>query len=101
MNNDKRQKTALFRYGILAPLLSGVTEDALSNQAFFRDAANKVYTTPSGVDTTISAITLEKWYYNYRKHGFDGLMPKKRNDYGTSRKLDADMAEQIKYLKGE
>ena len=39
MNDDKRQKTALFRYGILAPLLSGVTEDALSNQAFFRDAA--------------------------------------------------------------
>ena len=42
MNDDKRQKTALFRYGILAPLLSGITEDALSNQAFFRDAAKKV-----------------------------------------------------------
>lgn len=101
MNDDKRQKTALFRYGILAPLLSGVTEDALSKQAFFRDAANKIYTTPRGADTTISAVTLERWYYNYRKHGFDGLMPKKRNDNGTSRKLDADMAEQIKYLKGE
>ena len=101
MNDDKRQKTALFRYGILAPLLSGITEDALSNQAFFRDAAKKVYTAPNGVDTTISAITLERWYYSYRKHGFDGLMPKKRNDNGRSRKLDADMAEQIKYLKAE
>ena len=101
MNDDKRQKTALFRYGILAPLLSGITEEATSNQAFFRDAAKKVYTTPRGVDTTISAITLERWYYSYQKHGFDGLLPKQRNDNGLSRKLDDDMTEQIKHLKQE
>jgi len=101
MNNDKRQKTALFRYGILAPLLSGITVDAASNKAFFRDASKKVYTTPNGADTTISAVTLERWYYSYQKHGFDGLVPKKRNDNGQSRKLDIDMADQIKYLKQE
>ncbi len=101
MNDEKRQKTALFRYGILAPLLSGITKDAASNQAYFRDAAKKVYTTPNGVDTTISAVTLERWYYRYQKSGFDGLLPKKRNDNGQSRKLDVDMAEQIKYLKQE
>lgn len=101
MNDDKRQKTALFRYGILAPLLSGVTEDVLSKHGFFQDAANKVYTKPNGVDTTISAVTLERWYYSYLKDGFDGLMPKQRDDNGTSRKLDDDMAEQIRYLKKE
>jgi transposase InsO family protein len=101
MNDEKRQKIALFRYGILAPLLSGITDDTASNKAFFRDASKRVYTTPVGLDTTISAVTLERWYYSYQKRGFDGLLPKKRNDNGRSRKLDFDMAEQIKYLKQE
>lgn len=102
MNEDeKRQKTALFRYGILAPLLSGAIDNPASNKAFFRDASKKVFTKPNGVDSKISAVTLERWYYSYQKNGFDGLIPQKRNDNGRSRKLDDDIAEQIKYLKQE
>src|SRR6056297_520528 len=101
MNDEKRQKTALFRYGILAPLISGVIDNSISNKEFFRDASKKIYTAPSGADITISAVTLERWYYNYQKHGFSGLVPKKRNDNGKSRKLDDDMAQQIRYLKQE
>lgn len=48
MNDDKRQKTALFRYGILAPLLSGVAEDALSNQAVFETPQTRSTRPPMG-----------------------------------------------------
>lgn len=101
MNNEARQKIALFRYSILAPLISGTYEDNKSRKGFFRDAAKRTYSNPRGLDTTLSASTLERWYYHYQKDGFDALIPKRRNDTGQSRKLDHDMIEQINYLKQE
>lgn len=101
MTNESKQKTALFRYGILAPLISGTYDDSLSKKAFFRTAATKRYTNPLGMDITISASSLERWYYQYEKNGFDALVPKHRDDCGSFRKLDDDLFEQIKYLKQE
>ncbi|NOW21503.1 DDE-type integrase/transposase/recombinase [Clostridium butyricum] len=101
MNEKTRKEIALFRYGILAPLISGTYDQNISIQGFFREAAGKLYTTPSGEDTKIAASTLERWYYNYKNKGFDALMPIRRCDTGRSRKLDVDITEQIKYLKGE
>ncbi|NOW21966.1 DDE-type integrase/transposase/recombinase [Clostridium butyricum] len=101
MNEKTRKEIALFRYGILAPLISGTYDPNISIQGFFREAAGKLYTTPSGEDTKIAASTLERWYYNYKNKGFDALMPIRRCDTGRSRKLDVDITEQIKYLKGE
>ncbi|MBN4067861.1 transposase [Alkaliphilus transvaalensis] len=101
MNDEIRQKIGLFRYSILAPLISGTYDNASSNKAFFRDAAKRTYTNPRGVDTILSATTIERWYYSYQRDGFDGLIPKRRNDTGMSRKLDEDMMEQINYLKKE
>lgn len=101
MNEKTRKEIALFRYGILAPLISGTYDPNSSIQGFFREAAGKLYTTPSGEDTKIAASTLERWYYNYKNKGFDALMPIRRCDTGRSRKLDEDITEQIKYLKEE
>lgn len=96
MNEKTRKEIALFRYGILAPLISGTYDQNISIQGFFREAAGKLYTTPSGEDTKIAASTLERWYYNYKNKGFDALMPIRRCDTGRSRKLDVDITEQIK-----
>lgn len=101
MNDETRQQIALFRYAILAPLISGTYDDVSSRKGFFRDAANKTYTNPRGLDTTLSASTLERWFYLYQKYGFDALLPQKRVDTGMSRKLDEDMVDQINYLKQE
>ena len=101
MNDETRQKIALFRYSIIAPLISGTYDSAKSKKAFFRDAATRIYTNPRGIDATLSAATIERWYYRYQRDDFDALLPKRRNDTGHSRKLDDDMIEQIKYLKKE
>ncbi len=37
MNTEERRKIALFRYGILAPLISGTNEDGQSIKEFFCD----------------------------------------------------------------
>jgi transposase InsO family protein len=101
MNTDMRKEIALFRYGILAPLISGTYDDNNSIKAFFFDAAKRVYTNPRGEDTKISASTLERWYYSYNNNGFDALLPQRRCDTGKSRKLNDDISEQIKCLKQE
>lgn len=101
MNDELRQKTALFRYGILAPLISETLGASITKARFFREAAKKTYTDPSGADTTVSAVTLGRWYYKYQEKGFDGLLPQGRSDTGQPRKLDEDMMEQIKHLKQE
>lgn len=101
MNDETRQQIALFRYGILAPLISGTYDNIDSRKGFFRDAASKTYTNPRGIDTKLSASTLERWFYRYQKDGFDALLPQRRQDTGHSRKLDEDMIEQINYLKQE
>ena len=101
MNDNERQKIALFRYGIIAPAVSGTYDESLSLKGFFRDASKKVYTNPRGEDTMISAATIERWYYAYMDSGFDALLPKRRTDTGKSRKLDSDITEQINFLKTE
>lgn len=101
MNDNERQKIALFRYGIIAPAVSGTYDESLSLKGFFRDASKKVYTNPRGADTMISAATIERWYYAYMDSGFDALLPKRRTDTGKSRKLDSDITEQINFLKTE
>ena len=101
MNENERQKIALFRYGIIAPAVSGTYDESLSLKGFFRDASKKVYSNPRGEDTMISASTIERWYYAYMDAGFDALLPKRRTDTGKSRKLDSDITEQINFLKTE
>ena len=101
MNNEARKEIALFRYGILAPLISGTYDEHLSAKEFFLVAAKKTYTNPRGEDTNISASTLERWYYSYMRNGFDGLIPKRRSDTGMSRKMDDDVRKQIRFLKEE
>lgn len=101
MDDETKKKIALFRYGILAPIISGTYDEGMSVKEFFRDASNKIYTNHKGEDTKVSITTLERWYYKYKKDGFDALMPKRRSDTGKSRKLDGDIIEQIKFLKQE
>lgn len=101
MTLDQKQEVALFRYAVIAPLETGVSDPSISNNEFFRRAASQTYTNPAGKPVTISASTIEKWHHNYKKHGFEGLLPQSRSDEGASRKLDQDLKSQIRFMKEE
>lgn len=55
MNDKTRKEIALFRCGILVPLISDTYDENKSVQEFLRDAESRVYQSPSGQDTKISA----------------------------------------------
>ena len=101
MTFDQKQKTALFRYSVIAPLETGNSDPSISNNEFFRQAAAKSYTDPDGKTVTVGASTIEKWHRAYKKGGFDALFPRSRKDEGASRKLDQDLQSRIRFLLKE
>ena len=89
MKNEQKQKIALFRYGIIAPLVTNPGQYE-SNESFFAQQSTKSWRYVDGLDISVSPSTIERWYYCYKKDGFDALIPKGRSDSGKFRKIDND-----------
>ena len=66
---------------------------------YFRTVAAKIYTLPDGKQAEFSASTIRSWYHYYLKNGFDGLIPKTRNDKGVSRRIDNSVVQKIIEIK--
>lgn len=99
MTQDKKHDIALMRYSVISPIITGLSENYSSLDAFYRDASQKGVVSPDGTVKHFSPSTIERWYRNYKKGGFDALIPEGRVDEGKPRKLDSELQEQIKYLK--
>ena len=102
MNEAQAIQVALFRYGIISPLVtSSEKNDPKWRAEFFRNASLKKYEYPDGSLRSFSADTIRRYYKHYNEKGFDGLKPAPRSDVGISRTLDSDITEQVKYLLKE
>jgi transposase InsO family protein len=92
MTKSRAEMEALFRHGVLGELVSRALKRGELKHGLVVRAA-KVWTDPLGRRRTFSPKTLEEWFYRYRKHGFEGLMPRARRDRGRCRVLsDAQQA---------
>jgi transposase InsO family protein len=100
MDEDARRAVALFRFGVLGPLVSARLEHG-DRRAHFAAAALRDYVTPSGLVVRVSARTIEAWYYRYRSSGLAGLAPGTRSDCGTSRSMSAQLADLVLRAKRE
>jgi transposase len=101
MDEILRNRIALFRYGIIAPLVTKGETTPEERGKFFRDAVQKKYLNPDGKYVTVSYTTISRYYRNYMEGGFDALKPNGRSDVGNSRKLNDDIISQINYLHKE
>lgn len=99
MDQNRKQELALMRYSAIAPLVAGTRDDYESQAAYFRNVSAKGITDPDGTVRHYAAVTIQRWYHDYRKDGFDGLIPQGRCDCGKSRILDDELQEEIRYLK--
>ncbi len=100
MEQEYRHAIALMRYSAIAPLIPGLPEGYKNLTDYLNEASRKGLVHPDGEVKNYAPKTLYKWYSNYRKGGFDALMPSGRSDCGKPRKLDDDLRERIAYLKG-
>jgi transposase InsO family protein len=79
--NDKNMELALWRYGIISPLLHRDASNLAAAEALDLASWDR-YVHPDGTHITLSAETLRKWLYRYLHQGLPGLMGKTRSDKG-------------------
>ena len=97
MNNNKnKNEMALFRFSIIAPLINGTHESSSINE-YAELASQKKYEF-QGEWNMYSKSTIKRWYYNYKKDGYEGLITPTRRDYREPRALSDDAMREIKHL---
>jgi transposase InsO family protein len=97
MNEKTREEIALFRYGLIAPLLNGHVEQ----KEYFQQLERKIHQVPYYGERTFAAKTIQEWLLHYRRNGFDALKPKRRSDRGNSRRLSSDEKDHIVDMRKE
>ena len=96
----KAEKLALFRYGLIAPLvLEPLARGELTRRA--EEIASRQYEIPDSKRRALSVDTLLEWAKRYRHGGFEALAPKPRQDRGRPRALTPQLASLIERLKRE
>jgi len=96
----KAEKIALFRYGLIAPLvLETLPRGELTRRA--EKIAARNYEIPYSQCSSLSVDTLLDWALRYRRGGFPALAPQARRDRGQSRVVPPQLAELIERLKRE
>jgi putative transposase len=100
MRHDEKEKIALWRLGVLGPLISARLEHG-DRRRYIEEAATRLQQQPDGTYVQLSPRTIESWYYAYRHGGFEALFPQERADRGRSRAISAEIAEQILRVKRE
>jgi transposase len=98
--DDKAEKIALFRYGLIAPLvLETLPRGELTRRA--QELAGRLYDIPHSTRRQVSVDTLLDWTLRYRRNGLAALSPKPRQDRGQARAVAPDTAALIERLKRE
>jgi len=98
--DTRAEKIALFRYALIAPLVSEtLPRGELTRRA--EEIAARKYEIPYSERTSLSVDTLLNWVMRYRRGDFPALAPKQRCDCGQSRVVPPQLAELIERLKRE
>ena len=96
MTNADREQIALFRYGLIAPLLN---DQVHSKQDYLAQSCGKVHEVPYYGRKEFAPKTLEGWLRDYRRGGFVALKPKGRSDHGVSRVISPELKEKMITLR--
>ena len=97
MKQEQRDKAknaiALFRYGLISPIVNNTYEE-ISKEEYFRKVAMKTYEL-NGKEIKVRPSTIKNWLINYNKLGYEGLIPKTRTDLNSPRNITSDTQQEI------
>ena len=95
---DLSERVALFRHGLIAPLLPKDLT-ARQRQRTIERIVTAEHQIPGTLRTRVAETTLRDWLRDYRAGGFDALKPKRRIDASHSRALAPALVERLLQLK--
>ena len=90
--SERETEIALFRYGLIAPLLFAAPESG-PLEATLRQIAGKSYQIPYSGRRRVSVSTLRRYLALYREGGFDALRPRPRADKGSVKAFPPEVLE--------
>lgn len=99
MNEKQREETAYLRYSIILPLLDCNGRKTLGNK--LKEQAGRFWPLPDGRMRQFAWGTIEKWLYNYKRYGMDGLRDAPRRDTGAFREMPVEVSEELDRLLEE
>lgn len=76
-------------------LVPVIQENVKVQVEYFRDVSKKEHDTPHIGKKRFKVATLKGWLKQYRRGGFEALMPKTRDDKGRPRKINSTVADTI------
>lgn len=103
MQPDKKQQIALFRFGVISPLLNLKASDAYQQGQLLAEISNKQWDIPFSGRSYIGASTIRDWLKRYKDSGnsLESLHPLIREDKGRLRSLDQETELALVQLRKE
>ena len=89
-------EVALFRYRVIATLLPE-PHGKVAPKA--RELSEQAWDIPGSDRTRVGESTIRNWLLDYRREGFDALVPKERSDRHGQRRLSPETVEALAGLK--
>jgi len=96
MTENDREKIALFRYGLISPILNGQVKN---QKEYLQKESAKTHNVPYYGPKEYVSKTIYFWLRDYRRGGFDALKPKRRSDQGQSRKITGKLKKRLIKLR--
>ena len=93
-------KIALFRLSVLGALTSRIDIQHGELKQLLTAQSKQQFDIPNSSKVQVSARTIERWYYQWRKDGIEGLEPQPRKDRGNC-KLSKEAKSLILRFKEE
>lgn len=104
MNQEKKEKVAVFRFGVIFPLIEcKVQEHWGEKERILRELVDKEWDIPFSDRRYIGKATILSWQRRYLENGrkIEALYPRDRGDRGRARSLDEETLEALVKLRLE
>lgn len=99
LDEKTRKAVALKKFSLIAPVIN---KQVKSNMGYFIELSKEAIDMPYYGSKKYAAKTFESWYFDYMKGGsIDSLMPGRRGDMGTFRRLSEEEKKKIRELRIE
>jgi putative transposase len=99
-DRERRNAVALFRYGIIADLRHWPRGKRGLGDMIAKKAEQD-HEIPGSLRNRVAPETIRGWLKDYRRGGYDALLPKMRNDIGQARVIPQEVADLLCTIKDD
>jgi transposase InsO family protein len=103
MEKERKMQVATFRFGVISDFVGGAHLSPGEKERLLREKSERAWSIPFSGRSRITRSTILGWVRRYERGArrLESLFPKDREDRGTSRALDEEVALVLRKLRYE